>query len=221
MTSSASSRSSAGRIVGRRRASIVLPTPGGPTISRWCRAGRGDRQREAGVGEAADVGEVERLVGVGVRRRRAAGSGGSGHGASPFRHACSSPSVRATRTCTPGTSAASAALAAGTMTCSTPGARERVDERERARRPAAPRRRGRARRARRRRRARPAGSPPSALVSASATASSSPAPVLRTDAGARFTVTRFCGYSSPDDSSAARTRSRDSRPAASGRPTTV
>ena len=39
--------------------------------------------------------------------------------------------------------------------------------------------------------------------------------------GARFTVTRLIGNASPDDSNAARTRSRDSRPAASGRPTTV
>ncbi len=36
VTSSASARSSGARIVGRRRASIVLPMPGGPTNSRWC-----------------------------------------------------------------------------------------------------------------------------------------------------------------------------------------
>ena len=69
-----------------------------------------------------------------VRRRRScSGSGGSGHGASPFRQACSSPSDRATRTCTPGTSAASAAFAAGTMTQLGSRARDGVDERERAR----------------------------------------------------------------------------------------
>ena len=34
--SSASSRPGAGRMPGRRRASIVLPTPGGPTMSRLC-----------------------------------------------------------------------------------------------------------------------------------------------------------------------------------------
>ena len=50
---------------------------------------------------------------------------------------------------------------------------------------------------------------------------SSPAPPLRTLDGARFTVTRFNGQVSLLDSRAARTRSRDSRQAASGRPTTV
>ena len=34
-TSSASSSSRSGRIPGRRRASIVLPAPGGPDMSRW------------------------------------------------------------------------------------------------------------------------------------------------------------------------------------------
>ena len=58
-------------------------------------------------------------------------------------------------------------------------------------RPVAPCRRDRARRARPRRRALRAGRPSSALVSASATASSSPDPALRIDAGARFTVTRL------------------------------
>ena len=40
-------------------------------------------------------------------------------------------------------------------------------------------------------------------------------------AGARLTVSRFCGNSRPELSRAARTRSRDSRIARSGRPTSV
>ena len=50
---------------------------------------------------------------------------------------------------------------------------------------------------------------------------SSPAPPLRIPDGARLTVTRRSGQGRPLDKSAARTRSRDSRTAASGRPTTV
>ena len=78
-------------------------------------AGRGRGEREPGVGEAAHVDEVEGFVGVGVVRP-GSGSGGSGQGSSPFRHSCSSPRLRATRTCTPGTRLASAAFAAGTIT---------------------------------------------------------------------------------------------------------
>src|SRR5664280_347497 len=50
---------------------------------------------------------------------------------------------------------------------------------------------------------------------------SRPAPPLRIPDGARLTVTRRRGHCSPLDSRAARTRSRDSRTAASGSPTTV
>jgi hypothetical protein len=46
-------------------------------------------------------------------------------------------------------------------------------------------------------------------------------PAFLTCAGARLTVSRFCGKSSPEFSSAARTRSRDSRMARSGSPTRV
>ena len=50
---------------------------------------------------------------------------------------------------------------------------------------------------------------------------SRPAPPLRTPDGARLTVTRRSGQGKPLESTAARTRSRASRTAASGRPTTV
>ncbi len=65
------------------------------------------------------------------------------------------------------------------------------------------------------------GSWPVATSTPTAMARSSPAPPLRTPDGARFTVTRRRGQGSPLESSAARTRSRDSRTAASGRPTMV
>ena len=220
MTSSASSTSRGGKIVGSRRASIVLPTPGGPTSNKWCPP-------------AAAVASAIRALGRPRTSERSSGSstsngdsawggtsGGSGHGTSPFRHACTSPSERATRTSTPGMSAASAALSAGTITRFTPAHRSASTSdtvpgtgRTRPSSPSSPRTATSS--------STPEGRPPSAHTSAIATANSSPEPDLRTDAGARFTVTRFIGYSNSEESSAARTRSRDSRPAASGKPTTV
>ena len=52
-------------------------------------------------------------------------------------------------------------------------------------------------------------------------ARSSTEPALGTPVGARLTVTRRAGHGRPQDSSAARTRSRASRQDASGSPTTV
>ena len=66
-----------------------------------------------------------------------------------------------------------------------------------------------------------AGSSPLATSSPTAIARSKPGPALRTCAGARFTVRRFCGKSRPELRRAARTRSRDSRIARSGSPTSV
>src|SRR6185437_15329903 len=67
----------------------------------------------------------------------------------------------------------------------------------------------------------PAGSWPVATSTPTATARSRPAPPFRMPEGARLTVTRRSGHGSPLDSRAARTRSRDSRTAASGSPTMV
>ena len=64
-------------------------------------------------------------------------------------------------------------------------------------------------------------SAPDATSTPMAIGRSSPAPPLRSPDGARFTVTRRRGQLRPLDKRAARTRSRDSRTAASGRPTTV
>ena len=66
-----------------------------------------------------------------------------------------------------------------------------------------------------------AGTAADATSTPTAIGRSSPAPPLRTPLGARFTVIRRWATSSPLDSSAARTRSRDSRQASSGRPTIV
>lgn len=60
-----------------------------------------------------------------------------------------------------------------------------------------------------------------ATRSAMAMARSRDAPPFRTDAPARLTVIRRLGHGKPLDSNAARTRSRDSLHASSGRPTTV
>ena len=49
-------------IVGRRRASIVLPTPGGPTSSEWWAPAAATASARTGLVEPAHVGEVERLV---------------------------------------------------------------------------------------------------------------------------------------------------------------
>ena len=62
---------------------------------------------------------------------------------------------------------------------------------------------------------------PPATSAPTAMARSRPAPVLRTPEGARLTVIRVGGHGSRLESSAARTRSRDSRQASSGRPTTL
>ena len=65
------------------------------------------------------------------------------------------------------------------------------------------------------------GRSPVATSNPTAMGRSSPAPALRTPEGARFTVTRDIGQGRPLESTAARTRSRASRTAASGRPTMV
>ena len=142
-----------------------------------------------------------------------------GHSSSPFRHARSSTSVRAARTCTSRTSAASAAFASGTMTDRVPrrasastSASVPGTARTEPSRPSSPSTATAS--------STPAGSSSAAARSPSATASSSPEPDLRTPPGARLTVMRCIGKPRSDESSAARTRSRDSRTAVSGSPTT-
>ena len=62
---------------------------------------------------------------------------------------------------------------------------------------------------------------PDAASTHSAMGKSRAAPCLRRPVGARLTVTRRSGHFRPVDRTAARTRSRDSRHDASGKPTSV
>ena len=186
-------------------------------------AGGRDLERLAGERQPPHVGEVDQLVVAEcrfeVRSGSAAGGSQSGQGSSPFRHARSSPRVRAARTRTPPTSSASEALATGTTTAPTPArasastsARVPGTGRTEPSRPSSPSTATPS--------STPAGSASLAPSRPSATASSSPEPDLRTPPGARLTVMRRWGHSRPDDNTAARTCSRDSRTAASGSPTT-
>ena len=100
-----------GRIPGSRRASIVLPAPGGPIISRLWPPAAAISSARARVGLAAHVGEV----GTGVRRPwgRRAGSAGSAS-RSPRSSSSSSDSVGTPTTSSPSARAASGAFATGT-----------------------------------------------------------------------------------------------------------
>ena len=121
VTSTASARDSGGRIEGRRRASIVLPTPGGPESSRLCAAGGGDGQRLDDVGVAADVGEVE--VALGERERRSRRRSGGGGRSPPRRISATCARLLAPSTSSPSTSAASSARCAGPRARRAPRAR--------------------------------------------------------------------------------------------------
>ena len=172
--------------------------PAGRTNSRWWPPAAATSSAWRANGEPAHVGEVDELV---VAERRSVDASASAR-AGPSRARAPRPSGTrgARRGCVPraparrATSAASAALAIGHDDALDPGARERVDERERAGHRAdravepelaehARRRRARRPGARRWRRAAP-----------SATASSSPEPDLRTPPGARLTVMRCWGH---------------------------
>ena len=134
--------------------------PGGPQKRRWWPPAAATSSASPGERQAAHVGEVDEP------RRRAcrpggvvggdAGGSSRASGSSPFRHARSSPSVRAARTRTSPTRSASDAFATGTTTQSH---RARASASTSASVPgrAAPSRRARARPAPRRRRARPRG----------------------------------------------------------------
>ncbi len=202
VASSASSKPSAGRMPGSRRASMVFPLPGGPKRSRlWPPAAAISRARLAASCPATSA----RSSAAGGSRRR-----GGGRRARRQR-----PAARATPP--PPRGAA-------------PGGREPLDDRglERVRlghhespapRPAAPRWRAGGRRApaspRRRARARPPGGSPRAPRTGSPPRPPAGPPrwAGRTRCrpcadrpGARFTVTRFCGSFTPMFRSAASTR---------------
>ena len=213
VTSSASSKLGGGSIPGRRRASIVLPAPGGPDHQQVVAAGGGDLERPLGVVLAADVGQVGALGCRGRPRLRAparapaASARAAGPRSAPAT-GCRAP--RCPRRAPPrgrwppapaGCGSRSGARPSATASAPRTGRSSPVsDSSPQTAQP-------------------PSGSCGTCSLAAStptAIARSKLGPSLRTCAGARFTVIRFCGNSSPELSSAARTRSRDSRIARSG-----
>ena len=216
VASNDSSRESSGRIVGSRRASIVLPAPGDPTIRRlWPPAAATSRARRACVcPRTSDRSTVA-----------AAGTSSTGVTAStgdhvPRRKRTASANVSAPTTRSPSTCAASTAFAAGTTIPSSPALAAAIatvrmpgvdssspfNETSPAK-ASAPRR--------------SFGTCPVAASTLITSGRSSPGPSLRTFAGARFTTTRRSGHSSSAPSTAGRTRSRASWTAAPGSPVTI
>ena len=193
VTSSAASSASGGRIPGSRRASIVLPVPGGPASSRlWppaaaissARRARSCPRTSARSGTSASDSKSS-----GGRRRlgRVALAAQVGDGLGEVAHADGRD---------PGERHLGAGLG-GADEVREPGAAGALGGDERARRPAAAARRARARRRRRARRAPPSGTWYEAASTASAIGRSKPEPSLRSAAGARLTVMRrFVGHSS-------------------------
>ncbi len=213
VTVNASSGVSGGSRPGRRSASMVLPDPGGPTMRRWWRPAAATsmaRRPRAWPRTSARSGVL-------VTLRVSVGGGTLGQRASPRRTATSSASVAAPRTASPRTRAASRTSHRGTTRPRGPAASARAIMpgtcRNEPLSPSSPQN------------ATPSVQPglnsPAATRSPIAIGRSSPAPPLRMPEGARLTVTRRSGHGRPLDRTAARTRSRASRTAASGRPTIV
>ena len=199
---------------GKRLASIVLPVPGGPHSRRLC-------------APTAAISSARRACGwprtstrSGTCTSTPADTAAALAGASdsrPARCAQTASSESATRTSAPATSAASAPLPRGTITrrpsrvaWSTAGntpctGRSSPDS------ASSPTNSWSASASR--------GTPPFAARMPSAIGRSKRPPSLGRSAGARFTVTRRCGYSNCALRIAERTRSRASFTAASGKPT--
>ena len=202
---------------GSLRASIVLPVPGGPTMSTlWPPAAAISSARLASSCPRTSPKSGPRGSAGGTSRMRGGGSGRQ-------RPRASSTSRRRSgtaRTSMPSTRAASEAFSTGTISRSKPARRAP------AAMATAPRTGRRAPlsdsspTAAQRSSSAPA-SCPLADRSATASARSKLGPALRRSAGARLAVSRCWGNWRPEFSVAARTRSRASRTAASGRPTTV
>ena len=213
VVSNARSRPRAGSRPGRRWASMVLPAPGGPSRRRWwppAAAASMARRAMTWPRTSARSGSAASAPTSG------AGAGG-GHGAPRASTSTSSDRLRADRTSRRATSAASASHPGGTTgvdsssaatSGTTPGTLRTEPSSPSSPRKASPCTAS-------------AGTASAATRTPTAMARSSPAPLLRTPDGARLTVMRVIGQGSPLDSSAARTRSRASRQASSGRPTTL
>ena len=205
---------------GRRRASMVLPPPGGPMSSREC-------------APAAAISSARRASAWPCTSHRSPSAAGRACPSSSRADACTATggsrssrmsmawrSVRAPSTRMPGTSAASAALASGTTSCrqprraacsaitSTPGTGRSAPSS--ASSPTAPVDA-----------MAPGRTCPDPLSTASAMGRSYCGPALRTCAGARLATMRMGGRSKAWLTMPDRTRSRASCTAASGRPTTL
>ena len=115
--------SAPGRIVEIRRASMVLPAPGGPDEKHVVPAGRGDLERPPRHGLAADVGEVDAAGSGGGGAGRERDFGSRGDGWLPERNATVSDTVRTGSTSSPSTQAASVALASRQDDLSNPASR--------------------------------------------------------------------------------------------------
>ena len=212
--SSASSRVSAGRIVANRRASMVLPAPGGPTMKTlWPPAAATSRARRAGAWPRTSDRSTEPVAGSG-----GGASGGSGGSDVAAQAADDLPAIGAPTTRRPSTCAASSALANGTTTPASPAPGRGDRDRQHARR----RHRARPGGTARRRTPSPATARPGTCAVAASTpmaiGRSRPGPSLRRLTGDRFTTTRRSGHSDPVDSTAGRTRSRASCTDAPGSP---
>ena len=214
VASSASSRESSGRIVARRRASIVLPAPGGPTIRRLCppaaatssarRACACPRISDRSTLAAASVGGAAPgsiAGGSHVPRRKPATSANVDAPTTRSDPICAASSALAAGTTTPFSPARAAAIATDRM----PGVGSSSPLSESSPANAYPTTAG-------------AGTCAVAVSTPTATGRSSPGPSLRRLAGARLTTTRRSGHSSPALSTAGRTRSRASFTDAPGRP---
>ena len=202
---------------GSRRASIVLPVPGGPSISRWWPPAAAITSASTRLGVAAHV----RQIGLGGSSPdRAGGDGSGGGGRSPASTSVTARSVSTPATRRPSTRPASPARSRGSRSPSRPSRRApsatlSVPRAGRSSPPSdsSPNTAQRASAA--------AGTWPLAASTPRAIARSKPGPTLRRYAGARFDVIRRWGNSKPELSTAARTRSRASRTALSASPTTA
>ena len=217
MTSSASRSAREGRMVGRRRASIVFPAPGGPIMSRaWPPAAAISSARRA---TSCPITSARSLSAA----RPVAAAGGAGvRPGSPSRSAATRPArVADAPMRSAETSAASGTLGSGTSSVAGRSATESIRAtgstprtgRSAPSSPSSPRASTGAVRA--------AGSWPVATRRPNAIGRSKAVPSLRMSAGARFTVTRRGGSWKPEFSRAAETRSRLSFTAPAGSPTMV
>lgn len=212
VTSRAASSSSSGRIDGSRSASMVLPAPGGPSSARWCppaAATSSARRPSCCPATSARSGPSAPVTG-------AAGGGGSS-GVPSRTKATSRCRVSTARTRTPGITAASAALPAGTTTRvqparaaaatigSTPRTGRTVPSRPSSPRTTVPS-------------SGSSGNSPEPPSTAAAMARSNADPYFGRVAGSRLRVIRRFGHFWPELTMAARTRSRASCRAVSGSP---